>query len=139
MVAYNKFNDFVEQIGLKIHNLNVDQLKVYLSNELPLATDTIKTDVAEITAVNGYPAGGSDILNVWAENPAGTGEMTGTDVVFTASGGSFGPFQYVVMYNEDTAAPLNALIGWWDYGSAISINDTETFTVNFGANILTIV
>ena len=138
MVAYNKFNDFVEQLGLGVHNLSTASIEVYLSNELPLATDTLKTDVAEITNQFGYTAP-EDTQNVWSENPAGTGEMVCTDIVITASGGSFGPFQYVVLFNQDAASPLDALIGWWDYGSAISINDTETFTINFGANTITIV
>jgi len=135
MASYNKFQDFVEQLGLGIHNLNTHTLKAYLSNELPLAADTIKTDIAEITAEHGYPSGGSDITNVWSES-SGVGTMSGTDVVFTASGGSFGPFRYVVIYNDD--ATNDRLVCWWDYGSSITINDTETFTIDFGASIFTI-
>jgi len=137
MATFNKFQDFVEQVGKGVHQLHAagHTLKVYLSNELPLATDTIKTDIAEITAQNGYPSGGTDIQNDYTES-AGTGTLTGTDVVFTASGGSFGPFRYVILYN-DTAASDN-LVAWWDYGSAISCNDAETFTVDFGASILTL-
>lgn len=64
--------------------------------------------------------------------------MAGTDVVFTASGGSFGPFQYVALYNDTQTSPVDPLVAWWDYGSAISINDGETFTVDFGASIFTL-
>ena len=135
MATFNKFQDFVEQVGLEEHNLNTDTLKVYLSNELPLATDTIKTDIAEITAEHGYPSGGSDVTNVWSES-SGTGTLAGTDVVFTASGGSFGPFRYVILYNDTNAS--DRLIGWWDYGSAITCNDGETFTCDLGASILTL-
>jgi len=135
MASFNKFQDFVEQVGLEEHNLNTDTLKVYLTNELPLAADTVKTDIAEITAQNGYPSGGTDVQNVWSES-GGTGTLAGTDVVFTASGGSFGPFRYVVLYNDTNAT--DRVIGWWDYGSAITVNNGETFTVDIGASILTL-
>jgi hypothetical protein len=62
----------------------------------------------------------------------------GTDVTWTASGGSFGPFQYVVLYNDTQTTPAKPLIGWYNYGSAISVNDTESFTVDFGATVLTL-
>ena len=135
MATFNKFNDFVEQLGLKNHNLNTDTLKVMLTNELPLAADTVKGDMVEITAEHGYPSGGTDITNLYTET-GGTGTMTATDVVFTAAGGSFGPFRYAVVYNDTGATKY--LVCWWDYGSSISCNDGETFTVDFGASVLTI-
>ena len=136
MASFNKFEDFVEQVGKEIHQLATDTLKVYLTNAVPSASaDAIKTDLAEISAENGYPAGGTDIQNGYTET-GGTGTLTGVDVVFTASGGSFGPFRYVVLYNDDAAN--DNLIAWWDYGSAITVNDGETFTVDFGASILTL-
>jgi len=138
MASFNKFECFVGDLGDKVHDLDADTLKVYLTNAAPSASaDSVKADLAEITAQNGYPSGGSDVQNVWAES-GGTGTLTGTDVVFTASGGSFGPFQYAVLYNDTPTSPADPLIGWWDYGSSISCNDGETFTVDFGASILTI-
>jgi len=137
MAIFNKINAFLLNLGEKVHDLRAagDTLKVYLSNELPLATDTVKADVAEITAENGYPAGGTDIQNDWGE-AGGVSSLTGVDVVFTGSGGSFGPFRYVPLYNDASVSPLDPLIGWWDYGSSISIGDGETFTVDFGVTIL---
>lgn len=138
MATFNKFQDFAEQLGKGIHQLHAagHTLKVYLSNATPdAALDAVKADLAEITDEHGYPAGGTDVQNDYTES-GGTGTLTGVDVVFTASGGSFGPFRYAVLYN-DTAASDN-LIGWWDYGSSISCNTGETFTVNFGASILTV-
>ena len=138
MAAFNKFNDFVEQIGLAVHNLNTDLVKIALTNTAPLATNTIFGDITEIAAGNGYTAGGDDTQNTWSENPAGTGEMVTVDVVFTASGGTIGPFQYVVMYNDTPVSPVDPLIGFWNHGSAVTLADTETFTVDFGANTITI-
>ena len=114
-------------------------MKVYLSNATPSASlDSIKADLAEITAQNGYPAGGDDIQNDFTES-GGTGTLTGVDVVFTASGGPFGPFEFVVLYNDTPTSPADPLIGWWVYpGGAISCLNGETFTVDFGASVLTL-
>jgi len=138
MAAFNFFDCFAGDLGDKVHDLDADTLKVYLSNAAPSASaDAVKADLAEITAQNGYPSGGSDVTGVWAES-GGTGTLTATDVVFTASGGSFGPFRYAVLYNDTPTSPADPLIGWWDYGSSISCNDGETFTVDFGASVLTL-
>lgn len=133
MAAFNKFNDFVEQIGLEQHQLSTDTLKVALTNTAPVATNTVFGDITEISAGNGYTAGGEDTTNTWTET-GGTATAGATDVVWTASGGTIGPFRYVVLYNDTNATDM--LIGWWDYGSSITLNDTETFTADFAADTL---
>lgn len=135
MATYNKFQDFVEKLGLAAINLNTDTIRVYLSNAVPSASlDAVAfTDLAEIAAGNGYTAGGEDTQNTYAE-AAGTGTVTVVDVVWTASAGTIGPFQYVASYDDTHAT--NQLISWWDYGSALTLNATETFTVDFGSNTL---
>jgi len=138
MATYNKFECFVGDLGDKIHDLDGDVIKVYLTNATPsTSADTIKTDLAEISAEHGYAAGGDDITNVWSET-AGVGTLSGTDVVITADGGTIGPFRYVVIYNDTQTSPADPLIAWWDYGSSITLTDGETFTIDFGASILTI-
>lgn len=135
MAAFNKFNDFVEQLGLKNHNLNTDTIMCMLTNEQPLAADTVKGDMVEISGGNGYTAGGTDIQNAYSET-SGTGTMTGTDVTWTASGGTIGPFRYAVLYNDTGATKY--LVGWYDYGSNVTLQIGESFTVDFGASVLTI-
>jgi hypothetical protein len=139
MVAFNKFNVFQQDLLLGSHRLAAaaDIVKACLTNTLPLATNTVKANITEITAQNGYPAGGTDIANDVTLATA-VGQLVGTDVTWTASGGSFGPFQYVVLYNDTQTTPAKPLIGWYNYGSAISVNDTESFTVDFGATVLTL-
>lgn len=139
MAAFNKFDVFVYDLGRGYHDLDAAAhvLKVYASNAVPSASlDSIKTDLAEITAQNGYPAGGSDITNTWTGT--GTATLAATDVVWTASGGSFGPLQYVPLYNDTQTSPVDPLIGWWDYGSAVTVLTGETFTVDFGASVFTL-
>ena len=130
MASYQKFDDFVEQLCLKKHELNADLVKIFLSNELPLVADTIKTDIADIAAGNGYTAGGDDVTNTLSV-AAGTVTMVAVDVVWTASGGTIGPFQFIVAYNDTQTSPLDALIAWWDRGAALTLQDGESFTVDF--------
>ncbi len=139
MVAFNKFETFVGDLGNGTHDLRAagDQLDVYLTNATPSASaDSVKADLAEITNQNGYTAP-EDIQNDYTE-ATGTGTLTGVDVTITASGGSFGPFRYVVLDNDTPTSPADPLIGWWDYGSNLTVNDGESFTVDFGASVATL-
>jgi hypothetical protein len=132
MAAFNKFNDFVEQLCKGVHDLDgTHTIKVMLTNTAPVATNSVKADLTEITAGNGYTAGGTATTPTLSES-SGTAKLVLTDVVFTASGGSIGPFRYIVVYN-DTATSDN-LIGYADYGSSVTLNDTETFTTDFDAS-----
>ena len=134
MAAYNKFQDFVEQLCLAKHNLNTDALHVYLSNTVPSASlDAVKADLAEIAVGNGYAADGIDTLNTFAE-AAGTGTLTGTKAVWTAGPASMAAFQYVVLMNFTQTSPLKPLIAWWDYASALTLLNGETFSVKFNSS-----
>ncbi len=138
MASFVKYQDFAEQLGKGVHQLHAagHTLKAMLSNTAPnVATHALKADAGEISAGNGYAAGGVDIENDYSES-GGTGTLTGVDKVITASGGPIGPFRYVILYN-DTPAGKN-LIGYWDYGSSITLLDGESLTIDFGASILTI-
>lgn len=133
MATFNKFNQFVADIGLKIHNLNTDTLDVYLTNTLPVATNTVYNTPADLATGGGYTAGGAAVPSTSYSQSSGTATLAGSSVVFTATTG-FGPFRYAVLYNV-TAASKN-LIGWWDYGSAVTLAALETFTVAPTGNIL---
>lgn len=138
MVAFNKFEDFIFRLGQGVHDMTAtgDQLEVYLSNAAPsVSADTVKADVAEITIQNGY-TGPEDTANGYTET-TGTGTVTGTDVVINATG-TVGPFQYVIYQNTTPAAPLDPLIGWWDHGTPVTLANGESFTVDFGASVLTL-
>lgn len=129
MATYNKFQDFSEQLVIGTHDFDANVFKVYLSNDTPSASaDAVKADLPEIAAGNGYTAGGT-ATTITVSETGGTTTVSGTQVVFTATGGSVGPFRYAVFYN-DTSASDN-LISWWDYGSSITLADGETFTVKF--------
>lgn len=139
MVAFNKFNSFVEAVAEKVHNLGSDTLKVMLTNSAPVATNTVKADLTEISAGNGYTAGGTQATISSSSQSSGTYKLVLADVVFTAAGGSIGPFRYAVLYND--TATNDELIAWWDYGSSITLLTGETFTTDFDATtgVLTLV
>ena len=138
MATFNKFESFSEHLAEKVHNLDSDLLDCYLSNATPSASaDSFKADLAEISTGNGY-AGPRDTQNATSRS-GGTTSVTGVDIVVTASGGSVGPFRYTVLQNNTVTSPsADALIGWWDYGSAITLAATETFTIDFGSSMFTI-
>lgn len=131
MATFNKFNAFVEDVAEKVHNLGADTLKVMLTNVAPVATNAVKADITDITAANGYSAGGAQAVQTSSAQSSGTYKLVCSDVVFTASGGSIGPFRYAVLYNSTPAA--GNLIGWWDYGTNLTLTDGNTFTVDFSA------
>ena len=131
MAAFQKFNAFVEHLAEKVHNLGADTLKVLLTNTAPVATNSVKADLTEISAGNGYTAGGTAASITSSSQTSGTYKLVLGDVVFTASGGTIGPFRYAVLYNDTPTSPADPLIGFWDYGSSITLNDTEPFTVDY--------
>ena len=140
MAAFNKYQQFVEDLANGVHDLIGTQhtLKVALSNTAPnAATHAVLADITEISAGNGYTAGGADTQNDGSES-GGTVTVTAVDIVWTASGGTIGPFRYAHLFNDTPTSPADPLIGWWDYGSSITLQVGETFTVDFGASLLTI-
>lgn len=131
MASFNKFEAFSEHLAEKVHNLDADTLKVYLSNTTPdAAADAVKADLAEISAGFGYSSGGHDTQNGTSRS-GGTTTITATDITITASGGTIGPFRYAVLYNDTPSSPADPLIGWWDYGTSISLLDGESLAIDF--------
>lgn len=134
MASFNKFNSFVEAIAEKVHNLGSDQLVVALTNTVPNATDTQLSNITQISYTN---LSSRNITTTSSSQTSGTYKLVLTDLVLTATG-SVGPFRYVVLYND--TATNDELIGYYDYGSSISLASGETFTIDFdgSAGVLTI-
>lgn len=139
MAAYTKYHKFIEDLASKVHDLvgtagaGADVLKVMLTNTVPVvATHATRADAVEISAGNGYPSGGVAIDNV-GTMAAGVLTVVVTDKTFTASGGTIGPFRYAVVYNSTPAS--GPLVSYFDYGQSVTLQDTEPFTTDFGANL----
>lgn len=131
MATATKFQAFVENLAEKVHNLGADTLKILLTLTAPVNTNSVKADLTEISAGNGYTAGGTAVTVTTSAQSSGTYTLAGNQVVFTASGGAIANFRYPVLYNDTPSSPADPLIQFWDYGSTLTVNSGETFTVKF--------
>lgn len=131
MASFNKFNSFVEALAEKVHNLGADSLVIALTNSAPAAANTQLSDISQISYAN---CSSRALTTVSSSQTAGVYKLVLADLVLTASGGSVGPFRYIVIYNSSTSTPANALIGYYDYGSSLTLNNGETLTIDFDAS-----
>lgn len=140
MASFNKYHVFVEDLAEKVHNLGADTLKVALSNTAPNASaHSGLANITEISAGNGYTAGGNAASVTSSAQTSGTYKLVLADPpTWTATGGSIGPFRYAILYNDTSTG--DRLIGWWDYGTSITLASGESFTVDFDptSGVLTI-
>jgi len=125
MAIFNKFHSFVEALAEKKHDLGSDTLKVMLTLVAPVVGQSVRADLTEIAAGNGYTAGGTQVTILSSAQVSGTYKLVLDDVSFTASGGSIANFRYPVLYND--SAPNDELIGWWDSGSTQTITSGNSF------------
>lgn len=133
MATFNKFNSFVEALAEKVHNLGSDSLRVALTNSAPSASNTQLSDITQITYTN---LSSRALTTSSSSQTAGLYSLVLADLVLTASGGSVGPFRYIVIYND--TATNDELIGWYDHGSSITLADGETETIDFTGAVLTL-
>lgn len=126
MASYVKFNAFSEALAEKAHNLGSDTLTIALTNSAPSAANTQLSDITQITYTN-LSARVPTISS--SSQTSGTYKLVLADLVLTASGGSVGPFRYVVLYNDTATNDL--LIAYWDRGDSITLLDGETLTLDF--------
>lgn len=134
---FNKFNNFVLDLANKKHNFDTDTYKFMLTNAEPdSALDSEKADVTEISAGNGYTAGGLTIGTSASQTGGTLSVAPSGDLTLTASGGSIGAFRYVVLYNDTTVG--KPLVSYYDYGSSITLQDNETLTIDTDATLFTL-
>jgi hypothetical protein len=133
MASFNKFNSFVEYLAEGVMNLQSDTLKIVLTDTAPVATNTVRANLTEVSNGNGYTTGGVAAAVSSSSQSSGTYKLVLADTTITASGGSIGPFRYLVLVDDTPTSPADPLIGWWDYGSSITLADGESITIDFDA------
>lgn len=125
MATFTKFNSFPEALAEKVHNLGSDTLKVALTNSAPVASNTQLSNITEISYTN---LSSRTLTVASSAQTSGTYKLVINDLVLTASG-AVGPFRYIVIYND--TATNDELIAWFDYGSSMSLANTDTLTLDF--------
>ena len=136
MAAFVKINQFVSDICRGVHNFTSDatsSITLALTNaaNAPVATNTV---LANLTVI-AYTNLSSRVVLITSEGQtSGTEKLVLTDLVLTAAGGAVAAFRYLVMYNDDPTSPADPLIGWYDYGSDLTLADGETLTVDYSAS-----
>lgn len=130
-VSGKAFNVVVLDLMKGYHAWHLHTLKIALSNVAPVATNSVFADITEITAGNGYSAGGATCTITDLSQTSGSGKMVIADISIAASGGSISTFRYAVLYNSTQTTPLKPLIGWWDLGSSISLSSGQSYLLDF--------
>lgn len=138
-VALTKVDKFALNVGSKVFNLATDQLKVALTNTQPtVATANQYSDlVSPLATTNLSGATPFNITTTSFTQASGTAKLILADLTLTATG-AVGPFRYVVLYSD--TATNKELIGFYDYGSSVTLAAADTFKVDFDATngVLTI-
>jgi hypothetical protein len=127
MATFNKFNAFVENVAEGVHNLGSNQLAVALTNVAPSASNSVLADITQISYTN---LSSRNVTTSSSSQTSGTYKLVCADLVLTASG-TVPTFRYVVLYNDTPTSPADPLIGYYDYGAAVDLLNTETFTIDF--------
>ena len=126
MAVFNKFDSFVEAVAEKVHNLGSDQLTIALTNTAPVAGNSLLANITEITYTN---LSTRNLTTSASSQTGGLYKLVVADITLSSTGGSTGPFRYVVVYNSTAAS--GPLIGFFDYGSSITLLSGESLTVDF--------
>lgn len=142
MASFVLINDWLDNL-VENADLASDQFVVALSNTAPGSETTPPTGdgdgiLGNITEVSYTNCSTRNITTTSSSQTGGTYSLVLQDLTLTASGGTVGPFRYVYIYDDTVATPVDPLVCYYDYGSSITLNDTETLLIDFGASLFTI-
>lgn len=127
MAIFNKYSAFIDALCSGTHNLKTAAYKVALTNTAPNAGSDATFSYPPPASADGYPTGGATPTVTGAATSGGVFTVKLQDTVFIAGPAGIGPFRYVIIYNGSNGA----LIGFYDYGSSLILNNTDTFTTDF--------
>lgn len=137
MASFNKVNDFVVNA---VHNMDLesDQIVVALSNTAPASETSDPTAdgngvIANVTEIAYTNCSSRNVTTTSSSQTSGTYKLVLTDLTISASGGSVGPFRYIYLYDDTVTSPADPIIGYYDYASSLTLNDGDSFTIDFSA------
>lgn len=136
MAAFTKLNGFVEHLAEGVHNLGSNQLAVALSNTAPASETTNPNSttaacvLANVTQISYTNLSSRNVTTISSSQTSGTYKLDLTDLTLSATG-TVGPFRYIYLFNDTPTSPADPLIGYFDYGSALTLNNGESLTIDF--------
>lgn len=130
-----KFESFTAELAHAGHKLDTDQVYAMFTNSAPAGANTVLANITDLSTAGGYTVGGFEVTKTSSSQSGGTYSLVLVDKTFTATG-SVGPFRYIVLYNKTSAT--DKLIGYYDYGQAVTLNTDESFKIDFGSSAFTI-
>ena len=136
MASPTFFNAWKDNVVEVVHS-GTDQFVVALTAaaNAPVATNSVLADLTQISYTN---LSSRNITTSSSSQTSGTYSLVFADLVLTASGGSVATFRYVVIYDDTPSSPADPLVLFYDYGSNVTLLDTETFTLDFGSSLYTL-
>jgi hypothetical protein len=138
MASFVKINDFVAN-AVENMDLESDTLKIALSNTAPSSESSNPTAdtngiLGNVTQISYSNLSSRTLTTSSSGQSGGVYKLVLADLTLTASGGSVAAFRYVYIYNDTVTSPADPLIGYYDYGSSLTLNDGDTFTIDFSAS-----
>jgi hypothetical protein len=136
MAVFNKLNGFVEHLSEGVHNLGNDQLVLALSNTAPASETVPPTQstanciLGNVTEINYNDCSTRNVTTITSEQSSGTYRLVLQDITLSSTG-TVGPFRYIYLYNDTQTSPVDPLIGYFDYGAALTLNNGESLTIDF--------
>ena len=135
MAIFNKVNDFVVNA---VHNMDLasDQIVVALSATAPSSESSNPTAdgngvLANVTEISYTNLSSRNVNTTSSTQSSGTYKLVLADLTLTASGGSVAAFQYVYLYNDTVSSPSKPLLGYYDYGTSLTLSDGDSLTLDF--------
>lgn len=118
-------------------NVGSDTFKLALcaAANAPVATNAILANLTEISYTN---LSARTLTTSTSAQSGGTYTFLVADLVLTASGGSVATFRYVDLWDDTPTSPADPLVAWWDYGSNVTLADSETFTFDTTTSVYTV-
>jgi hypothetical protein len=137
MASYNKHNAWAENM-VEVAHCGTDQFAVALTPaaNAPVAGNSVLADLTQIAYTN---LSSRNLTTSSSSQTGGTYTLVLADLVLTASGGAVATFRYVDVYDDTPASPADPLVCWYDYGGNVTLGDGETFTIDFGASLFSLV
>ena len=138
MASFVKINDFVAN-AVENMDLESDQLAIALSNTAPGSESSNPTAdgngiLGNVTQISYSNLSSRNLTTSSSSQSGGVYKLVLADLTLTESGGSFAEFRYVYIFNDTVSSPTDPLIGYYDYGSSLTLNDGDTFTIDFNAS-----